>query len=678
MEDNASLMMNYGKPDYFEQYLRIYKNGNLFETEEIIFPVNSTSESYEFQLKIGAEIKPLDVVPGITPAHPFMAFDYDSKRLIKESELPKRNIWIILHESFKFKPEIPIIEEIRLTGKWSEYLAQAIDLETIERLSLCDRNWNEYPILIKTKNQDIEPELYGIKTEHANSNGKNIFIDQAPRIRIPLFSFNELKRYFIQIFPINSDKLTESKHFRFDDLSGVMHFDNQICEIPLSNEMCIGKAVGEFKVRVKNESMNVDKEFNFIILPRLELKFKERIYLPCKEQTPPVSLDIYCSKGLQFEPVKPAVITNHKASTYFVKSCASEPCINGVMKYNFLSIPITIPIPRLTWQLEGVKSKKYLFETNEIGELSEEEWEYAVNDKLLLIVNVPFFVSGIAQLNLHNSIGQKTTEKINDGKAIFDMRIFTDTLRESTEQMQSFELTIIKSSELSLIDVLLFNVIKWQIKSVEPIEKIGVPEQEPKKWIKEEKWRVESIECKRIRDGINQILEIKWKEIGYATDKILSLWQFNKKTIVHEVKLPSTCNIVNIKIDEKIPSNRNYLIRISSNDVQDSCISKNIYLLHNWNFLKNIKNIILMQHSMIIRLESRGDNITNLKNIYDEISIIKRYYDKLEESDRLPPIDPKLYFKKLVIEFKNDVERKLKERDDKIIRCMLGRNIDNM
>ncbi len=673
----ASILMNSNRQDQRQEYPRIYKSSNNnFITEEINFSVDLPSEIYEFQLITEKETKILNSVLGISHTHPFLVFDYKSKRLIQKNEkheIPGCDVWLVSKETSNFEPEIHIKEDRKLVGNWSGYIARAIELKNIEQLFLC-YNGNKYKIPIK-ENQFSKPQIYGNKLESATSDGKDIFIDEAPIISIPFSSDNEINKYSIHIFPIISE-LKESKHFLLDDLAETLRFDGDLCEICLSNEKCIGNALGEFKVRVKNEAHNVDLNFEFCVIPWMKLTFDKYIYLPHKEQNQPVYLDIDFSRGLQFEPVKPAVITNRDTNKLFIKSSASEPYINEVMKYKSLSIPITIPIPRLTWHLEGIKSKKYLFETNEIGGLSEEEWEDAVNDKLMLIVNVPLFVNGMAHLNLHNSIGQKSKEKINDGRAIFDMRIFTDTLRKSTQSTQPFELTFMDSKS-PIKDVLLFKVKKWQIEPEKIIEKIYDHTKERGKGIKEKEWQVVSIECKRIRDGLYQFLEIKWKEVGYASDKILSLWQLNgKKRLIHTEKLQSSSNIAYIKIDEKITSYRNYLIIISSNDAKESNIQKRIYLLKDWSFLKHIKNLIEMQHKMIKRFESRGDEVINLKNINNELTIISNYYVKLGEFEKLPHMDPKPYVKVLLKEFENQVKITLNELgDDEYIRRILGEKI---
>lgn len=665
---DASLIMNLDKTD-FVQDLKIYKNGNIFETEDIDFSIDSPSESYKFQLKIGAGIKQLDVVHGIISTHPFMAFEYDSKKLIKKPELPRRSIWIISHKSFKFEPEIPIIEEKELTGEWNEYIAQVIDLKAIENLFICDKDGNKNKILIETKNQYIEPELYGIKLEQANSNGNNIFIGEAPRIRIQFANYNEIERWFIQIFPVNSDSLTESKHYRFDELSGIMHLDNQICEIPLSDDMCLGNAIGEFTVRVKFESQNVDTQLNFIVLPLLKLKFDKHIYTPYKDITLPVNLIIDCSKGLQFEPIKPAELTNHEVNTYFVSSNASEACINGYLTYNYISIPITIPIPRLTWQLKGIKIKKYIFETIEIGILSENEWNDALNEKISLIINLPSFVNGIALLRLNSSIGQNSREKIDDGKVIFDLRSFSDTLNVGHESIQPFKLSIL-DSKLLIKDILLFIVKKWHTAEIIKIADI----KERRHGLIAEKWQITNIECRRISQGKQQLLEIKWNEIGEAKDKILTVWQLNEKpTLVYEEKLNSKCSLINIMISDKITTGRYYQIWITNDEDQDCSINKKIYLLSNWNYLKNIMALIKMQYEIITLLESRGDKVNNLKFIYDDICLKKNLYEKhYEKNDKLPSRNYRPDFIKLVIEFKIEVEKILKIRDNPEIRRILG------
>lgn len=675
--NSVDFIMKFGHDQYKED-LRIYEsNNNSYITDELNLVVDSPSEKYEFLIKTDTEELLNHSIIGISSIHPFLVFDYISNKLIQKNinhEIPRNEVWIISRDTCIFEPEIHIIEEQQLSGKWNGFIVRAIDLKNIDQLFLCDKG-NKYQIpLIHI--QVLKPKIYGEKLDFASSDGKDIFINKAPDIAIPYTSINELDNCSIHIFPIISE-FNESKHISLKDISDELQLGGDQCYLQLSNGKFIGNAFGEFKVRIKNEFANKDIEFNFCVIPWMKLDFDKSIYFPHKEKAQAVYLDIECLKGFKFIPDKPAQITNQDGNICFVKSIASERSINGSINKNSFSLPITIFIPRITWFLEGPKIDKYIFESLDVGELSEDEWEEATNEELLLIVNLPLSVDGKVQLSLYNSFKQNDTENVKDGKVIFNLRKFTDTIRESTDTVQEFKFTILDSKSI-IKDIPLFIIEKWKVEDFDKVDEYKSQYSDKLNIRKPrvEKWEIKDIECRRIKDGRQQLLEIKWNEAGEAKNKILSLWKLNeneKSILVYEGNLPEMGNMINITMNDKIPINKYYLIRITKNGDQESGVFKKIYLLPNWEFINRINNIVGFQNFIIMRLEDRSENVTNLKRIYDEISIRKNNYEKYKKIGKLPVTDPRKFFIQQIIEFKKEVEKKLGEDDDEIIRRILGK-----
>ena len=536
--NSVDFIMKFGQDQYKED-LRIYEsNNNSYITDELNLVVDSPSEKYEFLIKTDTGELLNHSIIGISPIHPFLVFDYISNKLIQKNinqEIPRNEVWIISRDTCNFEPEIHIIEEQPLSGKWNGFIARAIDLKNIDQLFLCDKGKKYQIPLIHI--QVLKPKIYGEKIDFASSDGKDVFINEAPYIAIPYTSINELDNCSVHIFPIISE-FNDSKHISLKDISDELRLEGDQCYLQLSNGKFIGNAFGEFKVRIKNEFANKDIEFNFCVIPWMKLDFEKSIYFPHREEAQAVYLDIECSKGFKFIPDKPAQTTNQDGNTCFVKSIASERSINGSINKNSLSIPINIFIPRVTWFLEGTKINKYIFESLDVGELSEDEWEDAINEELSLIVNLPQTVDGKVQLSLHNSFKQNDTEKIKDGKVIFDLRKFTDTIRESTDSVQEFKLIMLESPLFQ--EVSLFSIQKWQVKNIET-------------------------EQTRDNEGKNNLIDVKWEEIGKSKNRVVSLWQLKDKPILiwEETISYASGNYTQIILNESEYSLGRYHIQVS-------------------------------------------------------------------------------------------------------------------
>ena len=469
------LIMNEDKPSLHKERLRVYKyNRKLLETGEIDFPLPFPLDCYEFCLTIDSEITKSWNISGVSQEKPFMAFDYNSKKLIQVAELPKGRIWIVLHNRFALEPKI-IIEEASLYGKWREYKYRALDLSDVEQLDLVDEQGEKKSIPI-SQEKVFEPILCGGQVlRGCHSVEEDIYVGKPPSIRIPIESDAEIKGWIISILKDSDSTLAESKYYRLSDLEEISNIDvnDGICKIPLSNEKCVGESpVGKFTVRLKNDGRHIEKWFSFCVVPYLKVEFDKDIYLPYGADPSQVYLRLDVIEQVEFEPRNPARIIYHKDSSYRIETNALEDAIQGILRYLFkdylISMPITIEIPRLTWRLDGLPNNEYSSESNRIEEIWFGDLKNA-DESLSLIVSMPSFIHGQGQLSLHNS-EQKQKVKIAEGKARFDLLRFSDTLRTDDQHLQSFQLTVF-GSETSIENVELLKIrIRWEVEEIKCIQ----------------------------------------------------------------------------------------------------------------------------------------------------------------------------------------------------------------
>lgn len=457
--DAYFLVMN----EKIKHELKLYKYSNeLVETsQEISFPIPSPSSQYKFVLKRKNKELRSWSIQGITPEYPFMAFD-ETKRLIQDEGLPKGDVWIVVNKRFALE-SAQIIEESPLYGKWREYKYLLLDLGNVERLNLVDENGKRYSIAVLSKEQIFQPELYGENILESVFLGEGrIYIGEPPSIRIPIKSESEVREWSISICSDGESTLTEILHYRLTDLE--TRIETGICELFLK-EYLEEEPVGRFRVQVRK---GIDKHnpLSFSVLPSLRVKFDKEMYLP-KEKA---CFMIEGPYGMEFNPEGQVRLSSQKDGLCKIEAEASEQSIFGRLKYPYskgaISVPITIQIPRLIWQIEGLSDGVHSSESENIEEIWFGDWEKS--KELYLIVSMPSSIEGEAMLALRDS-EQWRKATIKEGKVRFDLRQFNDTLRRSEHPIWEYELSV---SESSLIkDVGLFSVrIKWEVGEIECVQ----------------------------------------------------------------------------------------------------------------------------------------------------------------------------------------------------------------
>jgi len=142
--------------------LRLYHlSESLFESEELDFEIKFPAENYEFQLIHVREVIKLWVTPtGIKPTIPFIAFDYESKKMIPNNEIPRAQVLIVLKSEYLVKPADCLFEG-DLYGEWSGYTYKGIDLTEVDTFTICSAS-NEYSI------QVVERSPWGIELSKEN------------------------------------------------------------------------------------------------------------------------------------------------------------------------------------------------------------------------------------------------------------------------------------------------------------------------------------------------------------------------------------------------------------------------------------------------------------------------------------------------------------------------------
>lgn len=483
--NGVCLAINAYKPDSYKVQLKSMKfNDDLIETKKIDTPLLFPADSYEFNLKKDGNTIRIWNIQGISPDHPFMAFNHSSKKLIEEAELPNEKLLILFlntsHIESSRKSDQIVIEEAPLYGKWKEYKYQSLDLSDVKHLYLVDQEGKKTPIPISSE-KTFEAGLCGGQIlSGCHSEDRDIYIGEPPNICIPIENDEEIKGWMISI-PKNSDStLIESKHYRLSDLEeiSIIDRDDGLIKIPLSDEKCIGKnPVGRFMVQLRNDVRRIREKFVFCIVPDLQLAFDKKIYLPCKKDNARVFLTIDVPEKMEFEPQGAVDIIACKDSSYRLETSYSEQSIQGILRYisvkgDSIPIPISIEIPRLTWRLNSMPDNEYSTEADRIEEL----WFGDLNksmEPVFVIVKMPSFINDYQGRLCLVDTDQVAVEKIQHGKVRFDLSGFSDTLKAGEKSVHIFQLTV-DNAKLPMENVELFEVrTKWEVEKLECVQEFS-------------------------------------------------------------------------------------------------------------------------------------------------------------------------------------------------------------
>lgn len=260
----------------------------------------------------------------ITTDCPLMAFDYESKKLIQDHELPKDYVLIIVNKNYTIKPDNIIIEEGSLYGNWGKFVYKTMDLRNTDKLWLECPDGDKIHVPISEK-QIKNPTLIGGEIlKYSDADQQSIYIGEPPSIRLNLENINDINKWNLYINPVrNNCTLSEPHYFRLRSLVEILHIDegSLTCDIPLCDEKLLGQSpAGEFIIRLNNDVENIDQWFNLCILPNLSIKFDKEIYFPQKGNELKINMDIQSIDKIKFEPKSPAVILDEKEGYYNIST----------------------------------------------------------------------------------------------------------------------------------------------------------------------------------------------------------------------------------------------------------------------------------------------------------------------------------------------------------------------
>jgi len=491
--------------------LRVYKGAEgLLETQEPEpLPLPFPADRYEFSLKSDGIVIHQWEVAVMRSEAPYMAFDQRSGKLIKDKELPKREIWFLVRQDFSLEPaDCILVEGGSLYGQWKDYIFLELDLDQVDELQIVDDQGQRFLIPISPERSPTLDLIGGQRLEGVYSEGVEIYVGSPPHIRVPVEDQAELRLWRLSIFPGEESSPQDRKHYQLSELQEALdvHTDEGWVDILLPDETLLGQCpVGRFTIRVRKPPYT-DWRSTFCAVPDLQVEFDRVIYLPYEAgKTPDIYAKILVAERAEFAPQPPAELFDTRDNLYAVRIDGTENTLNGTLHLHSLDrgkqrIPLAIRIPKVRWRLQGLADDQYATWRDTIEEVWLGDWETA--SELFLIVELPPSVDGHLKLALGDDSGKEAEKKIHEGKARFDLLAFGDALRAGPS-VQTFTL-MHPESQFGIEHMPLFKV--------------------------RTRWEAEDIKCVQSSQGRTIILlTVTWTEKGRTGNKarIIRLWSLS-------------------------------------------------------------------------------------------------------------------------------------------------------
>jgi hypothetical protein len=466
--------------ELFFERISAYKRQKCIHTEEREFCL-PPAERYKIILR--SETKPLRdwLFEGIHPDK-WMAFD-KGRRLITAQELPRDKLWIVVPDGMVFNPEVPVLERIKGTGQWDNYVFWCVDTSKAENLYLCDRLSHKKKLL--PLRSEREPYLKGTLLPSVQSRGLPVYAGRLPKIFTPLASSNEVSRWDLFVEDLSDSATKRKKRVSIGEIVG-SEGDQNLVGFSLDDGRLLGETnLGIYRVKARGP-LGRDKQFDFAFMRELEYEFDRQIYL----EGDLVRLTLRTNPFIELESNEDGTNVSGNDGVFEVTSSKHSQMLELKLKLGEIELPLTFGVPRLRWALRS-EGKPFSWRSDSI-EIQIEELEAG---EVSLRVQAPLNGS-VAELCLDGT--NHTVEgKVSNGKVQFHLRQFLDSLRGLGKPLACFSLRF-----------------PGKLLGDRPLCPLQVRTY----------WTVESFAYEHERTGEMRTLILGWQDKGRVRNRRLRLW----------------------------------------------------------------------------------------------------------------------------------------------------------
>nr|PZN07627.1 MAG: hypothetical protein DIU64_12035 [Caldicoprobacter oshimai] len=443
-------------------------------------------------------------VKGCDSKKNYLLFSRDA-RLVEDIGPGDEGVYVVAPQGSDFIPHQAVIERGQLTGYWSGYEYYYIDLKDVGTV-LMRIDGREFVLNRPAKQKPHLAggnELFGVK-----SSGWPVYSGQLPKLVFSIKRQEDLEWYGLRI-----DWAGGTEYVKLEQVD--VNLDGDVVSVPLS---CIaGKVFGMCRITLMYQQ-SIAWSAQFAVVNRLDISFDRKLYLPddgmeSNEQhvsgnggdsdvrVKPGYLKMKSPEWLTLDVSPPAKLVGSDGFQHLIEFDTAQDGIFVTLKRivggREYSAPLLISIPRVCWRLNDEREWRF-----SIGEIwHEDAQELHVKLPLPKATGVKLALVQIQRLRYGRNgkpsvkLLQVIAPSIRQGVAVFNLRKFSDTLRESQQ---------------SLLDLMLY----FEDVDIQPCLLVRI----------RIRWEVELLGITQVREGKMRRVTIRWQDLGKSSDRVIRLW----------------------------------------------------------------------------------------------------------------------------------------------------------
>ncbi|NLJ81144.1 MAG: hypothetical protein GX335_08980 [Firmicutes bacterium] len=456
-------------------------------------------------------------IKGVDPNSPCMLFNLQGD-LVSGNLLPEGGAYLIAPMDSKVSPIGTITEQ--LPGYWSSYKYWLIAPEdrdvVVVQTGRCLR--------VFRRRTQLKPTLIPHELLHGiTAGGAPVHRKQLPTLAFTINHPEEIKFHGIRL-----DSSSSTLYRTLEELNATIDKENLVL---VSLADLAVKQNELYKMKLTKRSNIVWSE-QFAVFSDLRFSFDQKAYKVQDGQGEIGRLEF--NSGYEFEFIPEGSRSEIKSlSPSVVAFDTSQNNIKGRLIYHFLqkqAFEINVEVPAIRWRQEG---KEWKTETRELWHEDLGEIEIAV----------PANIGAFIDLSIEGD-KQVLNSTVRQGIATFNLRRFSDTMRDSDEALQ--EITFSCGNPDIPPFILLRVRTRWQAAKIKLIQSL------------QEKGRH---------------LVIEWEDYGQASSRVIRLWPLNMPGVDCVVReIPDGINSLHIKAPIELIPPGHYRLQL---DIVDPWSSTN-------------------------------------------------------------------------------------------------------
>lgn len=350
--------------------LPLWRHNNLLLAEAKTYEIQYAKPAYRVRIVSENGFERHWDVPGVTDELPIIAFRDDrTRKACGLKSIPAGWVWLLFHRSIT----IDCLSEtyVPLHGYWSDFSAHRVNLEGFQEISLKRDGIVLKSIPLQNLKHIVRFTEAPLFTAE-DANGDIPIFAEPPTIGIPLEPRQEIhiqlgRCSLILRTIISGSKIYSTEPVKAIDLEYTTENDDGLARVVLAS-LLPSPPFGMFELQVRR-TLGQGQRLRFAVIPGLRVEGNDKLILPSPNGHPrPTTIRLFCPasgklvaehNGLQIEREPVSDDQGNQLAAWRVDVGAALDTV--ALHYNGQShtgdeviIPLTIPVPRLSWSIEGL------------------------------------------------------------------------------------------------------------------------------------------------------------------------------------------------------------------------------------------------------------------------------------------------------------------------------------